>query len=123
MADIRRNQRLIESVDPQTGERIYRDAETGEIVSPGAVQQYSVTEQSEAPATQVTERSVTEHITAPGATQTVSRREQVGTVAGAHTQESHLLLFQLLGFGSESSHQDSYDVFTPTVRDQFVNHR
>jgi YggT family protein len=54
MAEIRRNQRLIESVDPVTGETTYRDEVTGEIVVPDAA--------SVVPATETTERVVTQRV-------------------------------------------------------------
>lgn len=36
MAEVRRNQRWIESTDPVTGQRIYTDEATGEVVTPDA---------------------------------------------------------------------------------------
>lgn len=64
MAEIRRNRRLIESVDPVTGARTYIDELTGEVVAQDQVAQYTVVQP---PATEATETVVTERLT-PGQT-------------------------------------------------------
>ena len=62
--------------------------------------------------------------------QLFAKRIQAGTSCGQDEKLIEAILgdsfqsaFQLLGFCSEPSRQDSYDIFTPAVRDQFVNHR
>ncbi|MGE5601683.1 MAG: YggT family protein [Nitrososphaerales archaeon] len=87
MAEVRRNHRVIESVDPVTGESTYRDEVTGETVVPdtGVVQ----------PSTEVTERTVT-HQASPSNGQIVSQRvvRQQTTpatpAAGLHQQETEV---------------------------------
>ena len=91
MAEIRRNRRLIESVDPVTGARTYTDELTGEIVAQDQAGDAAFVSR---PATEVTETSVTERLTpgqpyAVGAPSTaaneqvVTQRTVTGTAAPA----------------------------------------
>lgn len=83
MAEIRREQKLTEYVDPVTGETVYRDSVTGEVVTPG-------------PETVTSRTEVTEHTVAepylPATGQTVAERVVTGPAAPAttHTQESEV---------------------------------
>jgi hypothetical protein len=75
VAELRRNRRLIEHIDPVTGARTYTDELTGEIVAQDQVAQYTVVQQPVVPpVVQTTETVVTERLT-PG--QTYVTREQV----------------------------------------------
>lgn len=75
MAELRRNRRLIEHIDPVTGARTYTDELTGEIVAQDQVASYTVVQQQPVPpVVETTETVVTERLT-PG--QTYVTREQV----------------------------------------------
>lgn len=67
MAEVRQSRRLVESVDPETGQTIYRDEVTGELVAVNGTTE--ATEHIVPQGTYVTERTV---------------------VPGATTQESHV---------------------------------
>lgn len=86
MAEIRRNQRLIESVDPVTGETIYTDADTGQVVARGTLPGASPTQVTEEV---VREEVVQEHYL-PATGQAVTQRVVTGAPAGLHTQESQV---------------------------------
>jgi hypothetical protein len=104
MAEVRRNRRVVESVDPVTGEKTYRDETTGEVVNPDTTVVTPEATVVQTGRSGTTERVVTEQNIPPDG-QVVTQRTVAGPAANAQTQESSVYTDDPYAYRRERSYK------------------